>query len=55
MPGRYNQVEAMEAKLADISYPDNMHWVQRMDVTSAEPVQINNIEDDAERELALYV
>ncbi|KNC80881.1 hypothetical protein SARC_06780 [Sphaeroforma arctica JP610] len=50
----YLNVPGLEQRLADIKYPADMHWVQRMDVTSAEPLVIENIDDDAEREMAFY-
>eukprot|EP01134_Creolimax_fragrantissima_P002425 CFRG2425T1 len=50
----YLNVAGLEQRLADIKYPADMHWVQRMDVTSSEPIVIENIDDDTERELAFY-
>ncbi|EEB08267.1 rRNA processing protein Ebp2 [Schizosaccharomyces japonicus yFS275] len=49
-----NNTAALEAAVKRVEYPSNTTFVERMSVTSAEPVVVEDVEDDLKRELAFY-
>ncbi|CAG9464300.1 unnamed protein product [Pedinophyceae sp. YPF-701] len=49
----YN-VEAIHEALEDMSWTEDQPWIESMAVTSEDPTEIRDVEDDIERELAFY-
>jgi hypothetical protein len=46
--------DVMHDKLEDIAWTGEQPWDETLAVTSSTPVQIGNVDDDLERELAFY-
>lgn len=51
--GIYN-TEALHDKLEDISWTEEQPWAETLAITSTEPTQVEDVDDDLERELAFY-
>ena len=45
----------LEAKLEEIQLPKNYHWVETLSITSATPLELEDVHDDLKREAELYV
>lgn len=49
----YN-VDAMHDKLEDIAWTQEQPWAETLAITSDEPTEVTDVDDDLERELAFY-
>jgi len=48
-----DQIQETLVKIQEMN-PTPLPWIERLDITSPEPIQIENVEDDLKRELAFY-
>eukprot|EP01006_Ploeotia_vitrea_P035353 TRINITY_DN65862_c11_g1_i1.p2 TRINITY_DN65862_c11_g1~~TRINITY_DN65862_c11_g1_i1.p2 ORF type:complete len:355 (-),score=229.43 TRINITY_DN65862_c11_g1_i1:55-1119(-) len=49
-----NNVVALEQKEDEVALPDEWSWVETLAVTSSEPLELDNVDDDLKREALFY-
>lgn len=50
----HTPTDALHEKLEDIAWIDEQPWRESLVVTSGQPTQVDDVDDDLQRELAFY-